>query len=164
MKRLLTLAVLFSLMAVVLASGNSIAYSQPITNPKVLVFISFSMPKESIKAWMQQAQKIGASVIIRGLINNSFKETVLVMNQFVDEGGGVQVDPQQFERYDIQQVPAVVLSDSSDLKSSHYNETQFDVVYGDVSLDYALIALANARNSRSEAAKQLASALRENHS
>lgn len=164
MKRLLTSAAsLFSLMAIVLAPGNSAAYSQPITHPNVLVFISFSMPKESIKAWIQQAQTIGAPVIIRGLINNSFKETLFVMNQFVGEGGGVQVDPQQFERYDIQQVPAVVLSDSVDLKNSHYSETQFDVVYGDVSLDYALMTLASARNSRSETAQQLASTLRENH-
>ena len=49
--------------------------SEMATSGDVLIFISFSMPEESLKQWIAQAQRIHAPLIIRGLINNSFTET-----------------------------------------------------------------------------------------
>ena len=95
----------------------------------IIVFVSFSMPEESIKAWITQAQKIGAAVYIRGLVNNSFRDTAKIISGLVqDQPGGLLIDPTLFKKYSITQVPAVVVVDGE----------SFDVVYGDVTLDYAL--------------------------
>jgi len=95
----------------------------------VIVFISFSMPKESIKGWMNEAAKINAPVVIRGLVNNSFRETLNRVNELTgDNKGGVQIDPMLFREYKVSQVPAVVVRNAND----------HDVVYGDAHLDYAL--------------------------
>ena len=51
-----------------------------------------------------------------------------------DKAGGVDLNPVAFQEYKITQVPAVVVMD----ESSH----DYDVVYGNVSLDYALKTIA----------------------
>lgn len=110
--------------------ANVIASVMPEANQlSIAVFVSFSMPKESIKAWIDQAGKIGAGVYIRGLVNNSFKDTAKAVSDLVqDNKGGLLIDPTLFKKYVIVQVPAVVLVDKEN----------FDLVYGDVTLDCAL--------------------------
>jgi type-F conjugative transfer system pilin assembly protein TrbC len=112
------------------ASTITTAAAQPeaVSTP-VIVFISFSMPKESIREWMSQARKVGASVYIRGLVNNSFKETTKAVLELVqDQPGGLLIDPTLFKKYSIVQVPAVVIA----------SDNNIDVIYGDVTLDVAL--------------------------
>ena len=93
------------------------------------IFISFSMPKESMRLWVSQAEKIGASVYLRGLVNNSFKDTVLAVKALLhDQKGGVLIDPTIFKKHGITQVPAVVF----------VSKGNASIVYGDVTLDYAL--------------------------
>lgn len=92
-------------------------------NDELLVFVSFSMPEQSLKLWSQQAEKTGASLILRGLINNSLQATT--QNKII---AGFNIDPEKFNQYDIKSVPAVVL----------IKNNQYDVVYGDTSLEAAL--------------------------
>ena len=95
----------------------------------VLIFISFAMPMKSISGWLKQANLIGASVYLRGFVNNSFKDTLEIARQLFEKVvGGVLIDPTVFNKYSILQVPAVVVQGDHD----------FDVIYGDVTLDYAL--------------------------
>jgi conjugal transfer pilus assembly protein TrbC len=106
--------------------GNS---SDQASAMSILVFISFSMPMESIRGWIRQANFIGASVYLRGLVKNSFKDTLDIAQQlFEEDRGGMLIDPTIFTKYSILQVPAVVVQGGND----------FDVIYGDVTLDYAL--------------------------
>ena len=101
----------------------------------IVVFVSFSMPKESIKGWIAQAKKIGAAVYIRGLVNNSFRDTTKAVRELVqDQSGGLLIDPTLFKKYAITQVPAVVVAGSNN----------FDVIYGDATLDYALEKMSRA--------------------
>ncbi len=105
----------------------------------ILIFVSFSMPKESIKGWINQARKINAAVYIRGLVNNSFKDTTLAVHELVKEQpGGLLIDPTLFKKYAVTQVPAVVVTSGND----------FDVIYGDVTLDYALKKINDVTGSR----------------
>lgn len=99
------------------------------TSTPILIFVSFSMPKESIKSWIAQAKKVGAAVYIRGLVNNSFKDTTKAVHELVqDQPGGLLIDPTLFKKYAIAQVPAVIVTSGD----------SFDAIYGDVTLDYAL--------------------------
>ena len=97
---------------------------------KLIVFISTSMSKTSIKQWAVQADLLGAELVIRGFINNSFKDTVLLAQELFDQDnvGGFNVDPLKFKTYDIQIVPAVVLDVGG----------KVDLVQGDIGLIEAL--------------------------
>ncbi len=108
---------------------------------QLIVFISTSMSKTSIKQWAVQADLLGAELVIRGFINNSFKDTVLLAQELFakDNVGGFNVDPLKFKSYDIQVVPAVVLDVGG----------KVDLVQGDIGLIEALkIIQKSGENAR----------------
>jgi|GEM_PF-3541468 len=109
---------------------------------KTIVFVSFSMPELSLRQWLIDAQKYGASVVIRGLKNNSFKDTVLELTRLLEKNntGGLELNPMLFKDFHITKVPAVVA-----INEATHN---FDVVYGNVSLEYALKVIANKQDKR----------------
>lgn len=94
----------------------------------VFIFVSFSMPQNSLKQWTMQAKKIDAPLLLRGLVDNSMKKTLQQLISIQGMQPGVQIDPEHFKEFGITKVPAVVLSDG----------LKFDVVYGDQSLQSAL--------------------------
>lgn len=111
----------------------------------VMIFVSFSMPHDSLKEWMDDANQIHAPVLIRGLVNNSFKETTKQVASLLNNNqGGVQLDPLLFKRFGIRQVPAVVVTDPN---CSPNQSCEFDVIYGDVTLAYALEKIAHANDA-----------------
>jgi conjugal transfer pilus assembly protein TrbC len=122
---------------------------------KIIVFVSFSMPDASLRQWLVQAAQMHASLVIRGLIHNSFKETLKKIKELLgDQKGGVQLDPNLFRKFNIQQVPAVVVvnqksnSEFFPLPNDEKNQHDGGVVYGDVSLEYALSIVARHENRR----------------
>ena len=126
---------------------------QHVTGP-VVVFVSFSMPPESLKLWLQQAHKAGVKVVMRGLVNNSFKQTAAAVAALVKkDAAGLQIDPTLFKRFAITKVPAVIVTDQSVCPSTVSCLPNFDVIYGNVSLDYVLEKLANADTARSPLAR-----------
>jgi len=112
-------------------------------NPSVLIFISFSMPEKSIESYLRDAKKIHASVVIRGLIDNSFQKTFQRMATLVKSSGGdgVELNPIWFKRFNIKTVPAVVVvgENSACFKNNIcQKDRDFDVITGDITLDSAL--------------------------
>ena len=140
---------LICLFVLVLTVTPCVAHERSGSN--VIIFVSFSMPKESIKGWMNEAEKIHAPVVIRGLVNNSFKETIKRVNELVgDNKGGLQLDPVLFKEFKVNQVPAVVVR----------NQYDHDIVYGDVHLDYALQTIIKKNDGLSPLAKNALDKLR----
>ncbi len=129
---------------------NSTSQTEKMPKSNVLIFISFSMPESSIKQIINDASKIHADVVIRGLINNSFKDTMLKMNEFVKStGGGVELNPVWFKRFGINKVPAyVVVPENSRCFQSDQcsSDEDYDVIYGDMSLESALTEIENKGN------------------
>ncbi len=112
-------------------------------NPSILIFISFSMPEKSIEAYLRDAKKIHASVVIRGLIDNSFQKTFQRIAMLVKSSGGdgVELNPIWFKRFDIKTVPAVVVVvDGSPCFKNNtcQKDRDFDVMTGDITLASAL--------------------------
>lgn len=106
-----------------------------------LVFLSFSMPETSLLQWLIQCKQAGATPVIRGLIHNSFKDTMSVIAVLSKKTGiGVQLDPILFQTFAINAVPAVVFirETPSCPTNSDCLPPRFDSLFGDVSLDYAL--------------------------
>lgn len=111
-------------------------------NPSIIIFVSFSMPDNSVEAILHDAKKVGANVLIRGLLNDSFQKTFKKIAKLnVNSGGnGVELNPVLFKELNIKSVPAVVvMSDSSCLtKHNCQLSSQLDIVTGNISLEAAL--------------------------
>lgn len=124
------------------SANMSLLNTTPIEPGQVLVFVSSSMPSTSLVQWFRQAQRLGASVILRGLVNNSLSATKAWMKPLIEQAnntGGVEINPMAFEAYGITQVPAVVVTTGSLPCSDEHSATApFDRVIGNTSLLAAL--------------------------
>lgn len=133
--------------------------------PEVLyVFVSFSMSDSLIREYIQDVVKTGGIVVISGLHNNSFKETVEKVEQFatVGEGelrGGVMIDPKAFETFGVTTVPTLLLA-KNELSRCLSADCVRDVpvhdrMVGAVSIEYALKAFARDGDMKEAAAEKL---------
>lgn len=126
-------------------SKNDLSAQAVRATPKssILIFVSFSMPRKSLEAYLRDAKKVHASVVIRGLVDNSMQKTFQHIAELVKESGGegIELNPLWFNRFDIQTVPAVVVvrQGSACFSQTICNkETDFDVMRGDITLSAAL--------------------------
>lgn len=114
--------------------------------PILLVFVSFSMPMEALKALGTQVNKAGGKLVFRGLVDGSFPKTSEKMREL---GVDSLIDPTLFQSFDIKACPVFVLLDdpmlSSDKKPSH------DKLSGHVSLHHALNMFAKGGNQKAKA-------------
>jgi len=112
--------------------------------PRMLVFVSFSMPREALSRLVDQAAQSGATLVLRGLVDSSLTATVARVHQLIGERRvAVEIDPQAFERYGVTHVPTFVLVRDGAQASACVSGVcvpgdGFAKVAGDVSLDYAL--------------------------
>lgn len=119
----------------------------------LLVFVSSSMPKETLKTLMQEAQKVGGVLVLRGLVLDSFKKTATFVQ---DIGKGLWIDPTLFEAYAITIVPTFVVTQIPFQKEGYY--ASYDKISGNITLSYALEQLA--LKGETQKAKQLFSQLK----
>jgi len=129
--------------------------------PSVIIFVSFSMPDQSLQTILQQAKKIGASVVIRGLIHNSFKETFTKIGEIIknSNGGGFELNPPLFKKFHIQSVPALVVLPTVDMCANDTicSEENFDVVYGNIPILDGLKAIRDHGNVSQKTASEIIS-------
>lgn len=145
---------------------------------QLLVFISASVPRESLRRLARQAASVGAPLLLRGVVGGDFPATAEFMRDILGEPekdgsppatsskhGRSQrkaralIDPTLFARFDVRQVPAVVLVPDGacvagiracpDATPAHVH------VAGDVTLEYALDHIARTHPK----AKSVADAL-----
>jgi len=76
----------------------------------LLIFVSLSMPIESLKSLLRDAEKQRAVLVIRGLRHNSFKETaIFLQEQGLTSSTGMEINPDLFDKYGITKVPVFVM-------------------------------------------------------
>ena len=125
----------------------------------VYVAVSLSMPPEALRALARDAHKAGARVVIRGLVDGSFKATLLKVREVFDDRsvGGVAIDPQVFKAFNVTAVPAMIAAQSPVEPCGTLGCTPaapaFDKVAGNISLGAALKALAEEGSSGQAAAR-----------
>jgi len=112
--------------------------------PTVLVFASFSMPQATLKQLAADLKKVDGVLVIRGLINNSFKETAITLQKL---GTSVLLDPTLFEKYNITSVPTFIIF-KGELKDDH---PPYDHLTGNVSLRFVLEKVAQEGEIKSAA-------------
>ena len=108
----------------------------------LMIFASFTMPKESLKRLVSQAKQVGAAVLLRGFKDNALRATALAIKALDEQGCNVLIHPNAFIKYQIKAVPTVVLARADNLDQADHDgyavPGNFVAVAGDVSLDYAL--------------------------
>ena len=120
------------LILLLLLSFNAIA-CETAKKEGLRIFVSFSMPESLLVTLDEQARKIGAKLVIRGLKNNSFKETFSYVKSMNEKGLVIDIDPKAFDEFEVNQVPSFVINHGS----------KFDKIAGNVSVAYVLKELAN---------------------
>ncbi|MDD5332878.1 MAG: type-F conjugative transfer system pilin assembly protein TrbC [Rhodoferax sp.] len=127
------------------AQSDAMAQAQGLaTGPGLFVFISLSMPQATLRRLVDQAARAQASVFIRGLAGGSLRTTVAQVQGLIGQRQvAVQIDPQAFDRFDIERVPSFVLVRDGTRPVSCASglcapPEGFLRTTGDVSLDYAL--------------------------
>ncbi len=114
------------------------------SGPRLLLFVSFAMPEATITRLLDQAARAQATVVLRGLLNGSIRDTVERMQRLIGTRKvDVQIDPQAFDRFSIIRTPSFVLvrEGAATLPCATgmcIGKEQFALAAGDVSLDYAL--------------------------
>jgi len=126
--------------------------------PQLLVFVSFSLPDATWQRLLHQAERARATLVLRGLVDGSLRQTVLRMQQLIGQRKvAVQIDPQAFDRHAVTVVPSFVLlrSGSSAARAgtapcleatcaAAKHSAEALRAAGDVSLDYVLRQFATA--------------------
>ncbi|MES9859959.1 MAG: type-F conjugative transfer system pilin assembly protein TrbC [Candidatus Thiodiazotropha sp. LLP2] len=140
------------------------------SGPQLYVFVSFSMPEITLKRLLTQTSQIEASLILRGLIDDDMGKTKTRIAQLLeaDENGhtriqgGFAIDPTLFERFDIQQVPSFVLTDTPAPRCTDAGceEVSFARLSGDTTLQYALQTMQREAPAMKSSATELLSRIR----
>jgi len=117
------------------------------TDEQLYVFVSFSMPEKLIKEYVRDAHIVGGAVLIGGLHNDNFADTVRKVEGYVESSsgeanGGIAIDPKAFETFGVKAVPTIILAENplvGCLDSKCDREIPLhDRMSGSVSLGYAL--------------------------
>ena len=93
------------------------------------VFVSYSMPDNALKAYFKEAQELGATLVMRGLKDDSF---IASGTKSQELGITYDINPDLFEQYKIELVPVIVVSKGRD----------YDKIQGHISLREAIKIMA----------------------
>lgn len=116
----------------------------------LLVFVSFSMPRKSLRALLSQARQAGATVLLRGLVNNSFQDTKTAFADLATEASdgkaadiaGLSVDPKLFNLFRVTAVPVFVVMNTPLgpclEEGCHETQPAHDRIAGNMTLPEAL--------------------------
>jgi type-F conjugative transfer system pilin assembly protein TrbC len=118
--------------------------------PTILVFVSFSMPDRTLKNYLEDASRIGASLVLRGLVDDDLLATQHAIRDLVGkgavdrEGAGFLIDPTLYTRFGIEQAPTILVTETP---VAPCNELECPTpshikLAGDVSLAWALERIA----------------------
>ncbi len=118
---------------------------------RLYIFISLSLHKNTLRALLEEAKRVGGVLVLRGLKDGSWKKTIELMLPILKEyEEGIILDPTLFKRFRVREVPTIVLADvstnvSPEISSpGHIDQTEvaasnsFDKIAGNISIDYAL--------------------------
>lgn len=122
--------------------------------PPFYIFVSFSMPDLTLRRLMEQARRINAPLVLRGLVDNDMNKTRIKLSQLLGADkqgkttieGGLSIDPTLYMRFGITVVPAFVLSVTavSACTQTDCPTPDFVRLAGNITVDYALETMGKA--------------------
>jgi len=117
-----------------------LSFSVQALEPELLIFISFGMPEKSLKLWAKQINRVGGKLLLRGFFENSLQETATKTLAIfgAEPNVDIAIDPERFQQFKVEVVPAVVVVKRQETLENNDVLPDFDVVYGDTTLEAAL--------------------------
>ena len=127
------------------------------------IFITLDMPRASLQRLVDQATRSGATLVLRGLKAQSMRQTLAAVGELIETRRvSWVIDPDAFTRFQVSSAPTFVLTltdepvpgtpafgpvpslprCSGNGCTSPATEVSYLSITGDVSLDYALDAMA----------------------
>ena len=136
---------------------------------EVLIFMSLSIPRESWRQWAAQAERAGAPLVLRGVLEEEeggLRETANEVGARLDgHAVGVAIDPRLFRLFGVERVPAVVVVPGGVPACASRGCSQdppppHDIVGGNIGLVAALEAVADEGGPGREAARRFLERIR----
>jgi conjugal transfer pilus assembly protein TrbC len=119
------------------------------SHEQLLIFISASVPRESLRKLTRQAALVNAPLILRGVVNGDLPATAEFMRDILGDEeprARAMIDPTLFDRFGVKQVPTVVLVPGgacvAGIRACPKVTPPYVHIAGDVTLDYALDHIA----------------------
>jgi hypothetical protein len=126
------------------------------------VFVSSSMGKVLLKNYVEEAKRYGGILVFNGLPDNSWVSLNKMVMEIIEgnEEVAIQIDPEEFDRFNIKTVPAFVLIKEDDwLINPHSEQAENRVIYdkvtGNIGMDAALRLFAEQGELQSDATLKL---------
>ncbi len=127
----------------------------------VYIAVSLSMPQSSLRQLARDADKAGATLVIRGLVDNSFARTRTALKSVFVEGeeAGLVIDPRLFQQFHVDRVPAVIAAPEpvqpcEDGLDCERAAVPFDIVRGNISLEQSLNLIGARGDAAPDAARR----------
>lgn len=108
------------------------------------VFVSLGMPKPALKRIVEEAEKTGAVLVLRGVLDRDIAKTASAVKDVIGEHKvEFQIDPRLYRLFSVDVVPAAVLVEPGASFGKCTDRTcngkaSYAKVTGDVSLRYSL--------------------------
>lgn len=134
-------------------------------NYPLMIFVSASIPKSSLKDLMIQARQAGGVLVFRGLIGGSLKNTQQFLGNLAKENTSAIIDPRLFETFNVDLVPTFVVLNKTaqDCQNSNCNFTPIhDRIIGNITLNYALEQIANGNGDAKSSAAEILQKIEKN--
>jgi len=118
----------------------------PNAKPKgMMVFVSLTMPNIALKQLLVQSKTLQIPLVIRGVLPQGFKGTLVRINKLLAQKGGKKlnsgfaINPEWFKTFNIESVPAfVTIKEGACMPNAPCMEDDFDILYGNISMYDAL--------------------------
>ncbi|WP_432263169.1 type-F conjugative transfer system pilin assembly protein TrbC [Cupriavidus sp. TMH.W2] len=107
----------------------------------LIIFVSFSLPKEILTELARQAKATGAVMVVRGFKGGSLKATKLAALEVNRAGAPWEIHPELFKAFKVKTVPTFVVASAeaeSVLDDGCSPEASFSSVSGNISVELAL--------------------------
>lgn len=145
--------------------GGMPSGAHPPQEPALRIFVTLDMPQGSLRRLVDQAERAGAVLVLRGLKNQSMRQTVAAVSDLLGQRkAGWVIDPEAFERHGVEAAPTFLLTTGEDAPPCSATTCTvphpFVSVSGDVSLDYALEHMARRHTGAAAVASPYLSRLR----
>jgi len=125
------------------------------------IFVSSSMPKPLLRSYFEQANIYGGTLVFKGLPNGSFQQLIQLVTELVGEQdedltiASCQIDDQAFARFNIEQVPTIILVAESEYAPNQSSKISYDKMTGNVGIKYAMEQFSQSGELHNKALEHL---------
>ena len=124
--------------------------------PTLLIFVSASIPENSLKEIVASTRAVGGVLVLRGMVEGSLTKTAAFIHNLHTQGVAAIIHPKLFADLQVQSVPTYVLFTKEDgVCKLGECLPQHDAVVGNVSLQYALELMNKQGEMKAEAGNYL---------